>query len=121
MEGSVPKMIEKTKLSMSVWIFNEMEGGGRILSSLREFALCIRVSSFFPARVTGLRAGKNVTISVPRRAHSAHSAHSARQQITVFSWRVASQQCHLFKEKLVFSWRVASQKCHFFKEKLFFS
>ena len=40
------------------------KGGGRILNSLREFALRIRASSFFPARVPRLRAGKNVTISV---------------------------------------------------------
>ena len=69
--------------------------GGRIQSRLKEFALCIRVSSFFPARVTGLRAGKNVTIPVQRSARSAHSAHSARsarQQIDVKpSWKMQTK------------------------------
>ena len=67
-----------------------------IQSSLKEFALCIRVSSFFPARVTGLRAGKNVTIPDERSARSARSAHSARRRIDVKpSWKMLKKSSFL--------------------------
>ena len=62
------------------------EGGCK--GSLKKFALCIRVSSFFPARVPGLRAGKNDTIPVAPVASVAPVAPVARRRIVDYKGQV---------------------------------
>ena len=56
-------------------------GGQGFQSGLREFAVCIRVSSLFPARAPGLRAGKNDVISAAAEAAAANRRQALRDSV----------------------------------------